>query len=701
MRERQLGEYIAQKRRELGITQEALGRALGFSGKAVSKWERGLGFPDVDTIHALAGILHCKAEALLHGRDELAVSSDRSSRTVMRDWPLSSAQTENVTVSPLLFGGNLEHSRSAVSGGLSAQMLRNRKFVGMPTADGNPLAWFHFGEKCYSMIGSAKGERPADHTEPHVGSYTRHADRGYRMPRRYECNSWQLQNFGETVGFGQGGLYVEAEREYEFAIVLHTDAPVSLTVTLTSHKGRITYATAAIAADGADWQRYTVSLAPCETDDDAELRVSFSEPTRLVIGALSLMPCDHFHGMRRDVIDRLREMRLSFLRWPGGNFAGEYNWFDGLLDVDMRAPSESHIPFLTQPHTFGYDFGELNTDDFITLCREIGAEPSITLNLTWNTPEENAAWVEYCNGDETTEMGRVRMSRGFREPFNVKYWSLGNEAGYGHMEGDNTPEGYYRIAARNAEALLAVDPSLILSSSGFHPDEHWVREANAKLGEAAPWVALHNYTAFPDYRVAEERKDEYRRALFGVEENRHKIRQLHALLGDGLSVAFDEWNCWYSWYRPCDVFSGIFAAKMFAMLIHEQAPSRLSAAAVFQPIGEGCIEITPTEAKLTPMGQAFRLLAHHVGGKLLWSDTDITITQHGERVILTAVNDALDATKEVSLAPLSLQSGTLLVGEGIGPFTNFHEQPLCVCDGTLTLPPLSIAMVTATHTNEG
>ena len=61
MREQQVGEYIAKKRREIGLTQDELGEKLGFTGKAVSKWERGLCFPDVDPIHALAGILHCKS----------------------------------------------------------------------------------------------------------------------------------------------------------------------------------------------------------------------------------------------------------------------------------------------------------------------------------------------------------------------------------------------------------------------------------------------------------------------------------------------------------------------------------------------------------------------------------------------------------------------------------------------------------------
>ena len=84
----------------------------------------------------------------------------------------------------------------------------------------------------------------------------------------------------------------------------------------------------------------------------------------------------------------------------------------------------------TQPHSLGYDFNEINTDDFVALCKEIGAEPFITINPTWNTEEECAQWVEYCNGDVDTEYGRIRIERGYKEPYNVKYWSLGNEFGY-------------------------------------------------------------------------------------------------------------------------------------------------------------------------------------------------------------------------------------------------------------------------------
>ncbi len=142
------------------------------------------------------------------------------------------------------------------------------------------------------------------------------------------------------------------------------------------------------------------------------LEFYFYGKATVTVGAFSLMNNDNFHGMRKDVIECMKQIGIKILRWPGGNFSGEYNWKDGLLPADMRSPFESYLGIETQPHTFGYDFHEINTDDFCALCREIGAEPFITINPAWNTPEESGQWVEYCNGDENTEYGRLRIERG-------------------------------------------------------------------------------------------------------------------------------------------------------------------------------------------------------------------------------------------------------------------------------------------------
>ncbi len=137
----------------------------------------------------------------------------------------------------------------------------------------------------------------------------------------------------------------------------------------------------------------------------------------------------------------------------------------------------------------GYDFHEINTDDFCALCREIGAEPFITINPAWNTPEESRQWVEYCNGDENTEYGRLRIERGFKEPYNVQFWSLGNEFGYGHMEGENTPYGYSKCVMEHGKAMLTVTPNLTMCSAGRYPEAEWITHSGIPLSEISMLIS--------------------------------------------------------------------------------------------------------------------------------------------------------------------------------------------------------------------
>ena len=166
------------------------------------------------------------------------------------------------------------------------------------------------------------------------------------------------------------------------------------------------------------------------------------------------MPADNFRGLRSDAIERLRGISVPLLRWPGGNFAGDYRWKDGLLPVHRRAGLKAFFD-QTLRYTNNYDTHEIGTDDYIALCRRLAAEPFITINISLEGPQDAADWVEYCNGSPRTKWGKVRAVRGRREPYGVKYWSLGNEAGYGHMKGPNRCEDYCQVAHQCAAAIYA------------------------------------------------------------------------------------------------------------------------------------------------------------------------------------------------------------------------------------------------------
>ena len=329
----------------------------------------------------------------------------------------------------------------------------------------------------------------------------------------------------------------------------------------------------------------------------------------------------------------------------------------------------------TQPHSVGYDFNEINTDDFVALCKEIGAEPFITINPTWNTEEECAQWVEYCNGDADTEYGRIRIERGYKEPYNVKYWSLGNEFGYGHMEGDNTAAGYGKNGKRYGKKMLEVSPDLVLCSSGPYPNKEWAEQSARQLMEVAPMVALHSYVAQPFFMEKEQYEEDYYECIDKVDTQCRKlVHQMREELGDDrLRISFDEWNVWYAWYRAKSVNDGIFTASMLHMLIEEAGPSGIDMACHFEAVNEGAIRVEWDHSFLTPSGKMFSVMKNHISGKIRFAAKDAIMTEKDGICTVTLINRSYSDDKKFVLmqcgAPVT---ATLFSSEDVLPHSDFE-----------------------------
>ena len=695
-----IGTLIAKRRNDLGYTQDELGEILGVTGKAVSKWERGLSSPDVSLINRIAVELKLSIAQLLEGR---ITDFELSSNLIHQNEITSEANfnfkekiefsSKNLgIVSPFLFGNNLEHTRSSVCNGLSAQMLKNRKFVGKPSAmEGVAQGWYVIGEKTYCAFSTP---------------YTHHYSEHYHMKRMLECNAQQVINFnvGEESGIGQHEIFISSSIIYEFAIVLKSKENMVLQISLSDRWGKTVYVSDSLNVKKNDqWERYTLELSPLQDDPDGDLRITFSTEGCLDIGCVSLMNKNNFRGMRIDVIEAMKDIGIKLLRWPGGNFAGEYNWFDGLLPVDERAPLESYQHLETQPHTLGYDFHEINTDDFIALCREIGAEPFITINPAWNTPEENAAWVEYCNGNANTAYGSLRAERGNAEPYNVMLWSLGNEFGYGHMEGDNSANGYSHLARENGMRMLEVSPNLTLCSSGPYPNKEWIDYSAKPLADIAKFVSLHYYAGGykngPSYASAEEIRESYKTCVSSVKIAQNKVRKMRELLGDEtIKISFDEWNVWYGWYRPSCLIDGIFTGMMMNMIIGEAQTRGIGFACQFEAVNESAIRVTPTSALLTATGQALALMKVHAEGKLLYADDCSVATEKEGTVSITVVNPSYDMEKTVLFeCNKDIILSKLYEGKSLCPHNRFEISDLLVRKNVdyneIEIPPHSIAFI--------
>jgi len=620
-------------------------------------------------------------------------------------------------ISPLLFGHNLEHTRSCMWHGLSAQIIRDRKFACGPDRDGVSLNWERVGSPGagWHLVEGKTGWKGTT-GEP----YTRQFEPGSSGPGGLHRQRIETFGTGEPCGIAQGGIALISGREYEARVALMADREMPVRVRFTDRERGTEYHSVTLAARPGEWSEHGFTFASPAADLESRLEILLDGEGVAHVGAVSLLPADHFHGMRRDVVELLKEIGVPILRWPGGNFAGCYRWKDGLLPVDMRPPIWAAG---TLPHTDGWDEHEMGTDEFLALCRELGAEPWLTINLGVDDPAgEAAAWVEYCNGPPDSEWGRLRAGREHPEPYAVKQWSLGNEAGYTHMAGPRTPREYAEAVSKCADAMREVDPSLVFTSSGTWWEEEWPSTVLPAMGEKLDHVSYHEYTPFVKDWAKEAggggaaAKEGFRRVATAAVHNLKSLREIREMMdrhspgGRFVGLSFDEWNVWYAWFRSPGVAEGVYCASMLNMICREAQNVGITLGAFFEPVNEGAILVGPADARLTAMGQVFCLFKSHWGRLVVETgcatgtdDLDVlaSVDEAGTEVVVTAVNRSpdSDARAEITLGGVASAEGVLLASPDFLPGSEFTEEALSVdVNGgaiAFTLPKHSVARVVA------
>jgi alpha-L-arabinofuranosidase len=242
-------------------------------------------------------------------------------------------------------------------------------------------------------------------------------------------------------------------------------------------------------------------------------------------------------GFRTDVLDAARGLRVPVLRWPGGNFVSGYHWTDGIGPRDSR-PRRIELAWRAE------ESNRFGTDEFIEYCRALGAEPYICVNMGSGTMDEAQAWVEYCNGTGNTHWANLRRANGHSEPYNVKYWGLGNEM-YGTWQiGASTAEEYVSKARKFASIMKMTDPSIELVSCGQWGWTDWDRVVIDGLAPYVRYHSIHLYTGSGDYWRNVLMVEQADRALRICEALIERARyQQH--IAHPIGIAYDEWNVWY------------------------------------------------------------------------------------------------------------------------------------------------------------
>jgi len=241
-------------------------------------------------------------------------------------------------------------------------------------------------------------------------------------------------------------------------------------------------------------------------------------------------PLSDSRGFRRDVVEACRRIKVPILRWPGGNFASGYNWLDGVGPRDERPTLYDLAWGAEETNRFG-------TDEFIEFCRLIGAEPFITVNTGSGTALEAARWVEYCNLKGSTYYAKLREKYGHPEPYNVKYWSLGNEM-WGDFQIGNLPAEEYAWKARDfAKLMRRVDPNINLTAVGhsLRASPEWNLTVLTNLADLVDNISVHQYY----FRLLTENE----------EENYYRILACPQLADEGLKVVENTINVALAIYR--------------------------------------------------------------------------------------------------------------------------------------------------------
>lgn len=581
------------------------------------------------------------------------------------------------TVSPYIFGQNIEHEHGTISGGeqnlgnahglhsggLWAEMLRDRKFEeGDLNGDGVANAW-------------VPEERITNHYWELVGGRGR-KDRYWIDHQEYygggASQAIELQEDGPNhASIYQIGLHFTKGRKYAFYVYLKRRGSGRAWVEF-EKLGGPTYAHQDFSQLTDDWAKYNADFTAPEDTDNGRVRIAVQGKGVFWVDSASLMPADNYHGMRRDVIEALKPLAVPLIRYPGGCFADTYHWKDGIGPRDRRPERWSQMWHEWEPNDFGID-------EFMDFAQQLGAEAHITANYLSGTPQEAGDWVGYVNGSAETPLGRLRAENGHAAPYRIKLWAVGNEAQElcsDEYIGANKIDDYVQRFLEYKAAILRADPSVRVMAVGAPPGPlRWNRDMLGLM--PVDLLAASIYTG------EGERRDDYDTKITDLDHfYRHVVaepldfdRQLGeiiAAIGDRFPkdrplVAVTEYQAWWLTEKVDEDFrlcNALYLAGVFHALMRRA--QQVAVGEIESLINvQGIVEVSQTSLKLTPEYFACLLYRHHTGSAVLATSTQspraefdarlpvldslATLSADGRTVFLAVINRSEDQELSASI----------------------------------------------------
>jgi alpha-N-arabinofuranosidase len=646
------------------------------------------------------------------------MSPQRASPPLTATIEIDAGTVEN-RISPLLYGQFIEFMYEGIKGGLHAELIRNRGFDAEPKAAGLPPYWERY---------------PDDRIDDYGISFTsetrsQNADAVANFEGAIDGTALRVQLRPAVVGrhgIFQARVPVRQGVEYRGSIWIRTDAfdgDVRMALEADRDGGR-TYAETKIAGVAGDWKRYVFSLKPAAGDPLARFTILFTGQGTVWIDQVSLLPGDAIGGVRADTFEKVKALRPSFIRYPGGNVAQDYHWQWGVGPRDER-PSWINLSWNNEiePSDFG-------TDEFIQFARAAGAEPTITVNVDGRgaTAEQAAAWVDYCNGPATSRFGALRAQNGHPEPYRIKYWEIGNEIWGEWVRGHSDAATYARNLARYVVAMHAVDPSIQVIAVGDN-DMAWNRTVLQGSSERLDFLAIHHYYSRKDMdgdvRNLMARPLHYERFYAEID------RELGSMPADRRpALAINEWGLDLPEAQQYSILGALYGARL--MNVFERRGAIVGMSAVSDLVNGwpgGIIQAGRHGLFVTPIYLVNQLYATHLGAERLATriegptfsssregsgipvvDVVASRSADGRHIFVKAVNTDLErpVTTRVTVRGARVSAGAVVervVADSLTAANGFTtpnavrstRSPLQTGQSnSLVLPPHSVSILTLT-----
>lgn len=391
----------------------------------------------------------------------------------------------------------------------------------------------------------------------------------------------------------------------------------------------------------------------------------------LWVGPESKIP--NINGYRKDVLQALKDLKVPVLRWPGGCFADEYHWMDGIGPRNQRPKMQNNNWGGTiEDNSFG-------THEFLNLCELLGAEPYISGNVGSGTVEELAKWVEYMTSDGDTPMANLRRKNGREKSWNVKYLGVGNESwGCG---GNMRPEYYSDLYRRYSVYCRNYDKHQLykIASGASDYDYNWTKVLMDNVGNRMNGLSLHYYTVTgwsgSKGSATKFSNEDYYWTIGKCLEIEEVIKKHSAIMdqkdpGKRIGLLVDEWGTWWD-EEPGTVRGHLyqqntmrdaFVAALSLNVFHRHA-DRVKMANIAQVVNvlQSMILTDTKDAGhmvLTPTYHVFRMYQPFQDAKALSLDVTCDSMKVRDNRTIPMISTSAAKTKEgylvVSLANVSL-----------------------------------------------